>query len=85
MIMDEFNELEKNTKLISDENNDLKKLLNELQRKMEEYEQMILIKDKTIKSLQKKNKEFEEEINIKNDELKFRRKFITSKRNSKIS
>jgi chromosome segregation ATPase len=69
MIMDEFNELEKRTKLISDENNDLKKLLNELQRKMEEYEQIILIKDKTIKSLQKKNKEFEEEINTKNDEM----------------
>ena len=68
-IMDEFNELEKKTKLTSDENNELKKLLNELQRKNEEYENLILIKDKSIRNLQKKNKEIEDDLNSKNEEI----------------
>ena len=68
-IMDEFNELEKRTKLTSDENNKLKKLLNELQRKNEEYENLILIKDKSIRNLQKKNKEIEDDLNSKNEEI----------------
>ena len=33
IIMDEFNELEKKTKLISDENLELKKLLNDYEKK----------------------------------------------------
>ena len=69
LIMDEFNELEKRTKLIGDENLELKNILNDYQKKIEEYENLLLTKEKQIKTLQKKNKEIEEEMNTKNEEL----------------
>ena len=68
MIMDEFNELEKKTKLISDENLELKKLDNEMRKKIGndkmKYELSILSSKKEIIDVIKK-KSMEELSDIK--------------------
>ena len=68
MIMNDFNDLENKTKIVSNENIELKKVLNDLQNKIRELENLLIIKDKIIKELEEKNKEIHKEFNTKTEE-----------------
>ena len=73
MIMNDFNEIENKTRIISEENNKFKIYINELQNRIKEFENLLLLKDKLIKELENKNKEFEnksknEEMNLNSEE-----------------
>ena len=68
MIMNDFSEIENKTKIITEQNNQLKNYINELQNQIKELENLLVLKDKLINELQNKNNEFENEKKLKNEE-----------------